>query len=101
MSWETRWSGNAVACTCNGEDYNVEVLMLESQNHHTEPGMGPGENDIVLTEHYCGNNELGNFRWRVTSRLSGFEGRAEIEDISLVSVLERCTVDTPLFEIVR
>lgn len=100
MSWETRWSGSAVTCTCDGEDYRVEGLMLENHAHHTEPGMNPGETDIVLTEHYSANNELGSFKWKVTSRLSGPEGSAVIEDTSLISAPERCTVETPLFEII-
>lgn len=83
-----------------GEEYYIEGLMLENHTHHTEPSVNPGETDIVLTEQYSANNELGSFRWKVTSRLSGLEGSAVIEDTSLISAPERCTVETPRFEII-
>lgn len=88
--------------TYEGETFTINSIALDNRNIRTERGGGYQEpDDTIMEDVYSATTEHGIFRWNVTARASGFDARADIEDIELVQIPSGCECDLPDFEIVE
>lgn len=83
------------------ESFTAGYLKLESEKSYQEDGGDyKAPKDDVVTQIYSAESDHGDFRWEVTSRRSGFDSFAEIEEVRLIEAPENCDpLDTPRFTI--
>lgn len=104
MSWVTYCTSDCIKYilqnNAQDESFTTGSITLNNTEMHKEPSGGYQEpSDDVRTDTYTAISDHGYFTWIVTSRRSGFESFANIEDVKCIEPSGCDILDDPNFVI--